>query len=139
MSPANAAHRGPLVCVAFLITCTASPRRVCLIRHARRRTLEMPGGKVTLGETLLEAALREALEEAGLRVIHDGKPAEVVEDPSRGIVTHIFRGAAAGEPKPGSDAAAAAWYDAEEIPWAEVSRLISMPALSAWARSQLHP
>jgi 8-oxo-dGTP pyrophosphatase MutT (NUDIX family) len=134
-----AAHRGPLVCVAFLITKASDPRRVCLIRHKRRRTLEMPGGKVVLGETLLAAALREALEEAGLVVVPDGKPAVLAEDPKRGIISHIFRGTSAGTPRPGTDAFEAAWFAADKIPWAEVSPLISMPTLSAWAKAQLHP
>jgi 8-oxo-dGTP pyrophosphatase MutT (NUDIX family) len=125
--------------VAFLITNMSNPRQVCLIRHVRRRTLEMPGGKVVLGETLLDAALREALEEARLVVVPDGHPAILAEDPKRGIISHIFRGTATGTPRPGTDAVSAAWFDAGRIPWAEVSPLISMPTLSAWAKAQIHP
>ena len=39
----------------------------------------------------------------------------------------------------GTNALDAGWFDAGRIPWAEVSPLISLPTLSAWAKAQLHP
>lgn len=70
----------------------------------------IPGGFLDYGETLEEAAVREAKEETGLRV-KNLKQLHTYSDPSRDprfhTVTTVFTCQAQGKPKAGSDAAAA--------------------------------
>jgi 8-oxo-dGTP diphosphatase len=83
----------------------------------------IPGGVLEVGETLREAAVREALEETGLTV----EPADLL-----GVYDRILRDAdertiyhyvlidflcrrVAGEPRPSGDAAEARWFAREEI------------------------
>lgn len=78
----------------------------------------LPGGFLDYGETLEEAALREAEEETGLTVTHL-KQMHTYSDPSRDprfqTITTVFTGRAKGRPRAASDAAnakifsAAAW------------------------------
>jgi 8-oxo-dGTP diphosphatase len=80
----------------------------------------LPGGFVDEGETLEEAAVREAREETGLEV-------DLVEqfhaysdprrDPRRHTVSTVFIGRADGEPCGGDDAA-----DARAFAWASLPR-----------------
>lgn len=85
-----------------------------------------PGGKVTPGEKLADAAAREVREEVGL-VIHPQHLAH------RGTLTYPFRGRPensqrsfvftatewAGTPKP-SDELIPSWYSLDAIPWEQM-------------------
>src|SRR5271166_1406351 len=83
----------------------------------------IPGGVLEVGETLREAAVREALEETGLQVA----PADLL-----GVYDRILRDAdertlyhyvlidflcrrVSGEPQPSGDAAEARWFTQEEL------------------------
>lgn len=74
----------------------------------------LPGGFVDYGESLEEAAAREALEETGLRVKHlrqmhtYSKPGR---DPRFHTITTVFVARAQGEPKAASDAQEADVFD----------------------------
>ena len=43
--------------------------RLLLVRRCDSGTWELPGGRVDVGETAVEAAVRETAEEAGVRVL----------------------------------------------------------------------
>jgi 8-oxo-dGTP pyrophosphatase MutT (NUDIX family) len=73
-------------------------RRVLMVRSRGRDVLYMPGGKIEPGESPVEAAVREAMEETALRLT----PADVAEfatvvedahDQAAGTVVrmHLFR------------------------------------------------
>jgi 8-oxo-dGTP diphosphatase len=83
----------------------------------------IPGGVLEVGETLREAAVREAREETGLKV----EPGELL-----GVFDRVLRDDAgctqyhyvlidflcrriAGEPQPAGDAAEARWFTKEEV------------------------
>jgi 8-oxo-dGTP diphosphatase len=114
----------PLVGVGAVIV---DGNRVLLIRRGQPPLLgewSLPGGALECGETLREAAIREAREETGLVV-------EVVD--MLGVYERVMRSddgrvryhyvlidflcrPEAGEVKAGSDAAAVEWFTGEELP-----------------------
>jgi len=79
----------------------------------------LPGGFVDYGETVEEAALREAYEETNLKV-YNLKQFHVYSDPKRDPRKHtlsvVFIGEAEGIPKPSDDAAEAKIFNKNEIP-----------------------
>jgi ADP-ribose pyrophosphatase YjhB (NUDIX family) len=112
---------------------------VLLIRRGKEPGLgiwSIPGGHQEFGETVREAAIREVLEETGL-AIANLRLIDVVdvfprrpEDPIKVHWTLVdFRGDwVAGDPRPGSDAAAARWARPDEFSayglWDETMRVI---------------
>lgn len=102
--------------------------RILLVRRGRdpgRGLWAVPGGKVDLGESLPEAAVREAREETGLEVeigevlwagesIGPGKPPEW-----HYVLVDFLATRLQGEPAPGDDAAEVDWFPlagARELP-----------------------
>ncbi|HEY5999895.1 MAG TPA: NUDIX hydrolase [bacterium] len=79
----------------------------------------LPGGFVDAGESLEEAAVREALEETGLAV-RLGRQFHTYSDPSRDPRRHtlstVFLADADGEPRGGDDAAEARVFPVGELP-----------------------
>ena len=83
----------------------------------------VPGGHVDKGESVFEAAKREALEEVG--------EAEIEEEPFFVFVhdvkiahrhkAHVFKGRLIGEPKAGSDAVEAEWFSIEDMKEVELT------------------
>lgn len=110
--------RGPAVTADAIIECEDG--RVVLVRR-RFPPLgwALPGGFVDLGESLEEAAVREAKEETGLDV-------ELVEqlftysdpgrDPRRHTVSTVFWARARGNPVGGDDAAEARAFPMDGLP-----------------------
>lgn len=115
--------------------------RVLLVRRGRpprQGEWSIPGGHQELGETVFEAAIREAREETGLTV----RPREILtvidairRDDTGSVEQHytlveVLADAGPGEPVAGDDAAAARWATAEEadrlIDWDETRRLIRL-------------
>ena len=100
----------PLLAVDIVIECKSG--EVVLIRRGRepfRGHWALPGGFVELGETVEQAARREALEETGLEVkLMElvGVYSEPHRDPRQHTVSIVFRAVPiAGQPKADDDAA----------------------------------
>jgi ADP-ribose pyrophosphatase YjhB (NUDIX family) len=108
-----------------------------LLRRARppgAGTWVFPGGFVELGETVAEAAVREAREEAGVEV-NLGPLLGVYDRPGPGVVLIVYRATIArGVPAAGHEATAAAWYAAQAIPWADLAFDTTAQALRDWVR-----
>ena len=94
--------------------------RVLLVRRARPPNAgawALPGGKVELGERLVDAAAREVLEETGIVVdrLKRVDVAEVIDrDAAGNVISHhvivVFEGRARpGRPAPADDADDAVW------------------------------
>ncbi len=81
--------------------------------------LAIPGGFVDYGESLEDAARREAMEETGLevRLIQQlGVYSDPGRDPRQHTITTVFIANGRGTPKAGDDAASLAVFRIEEIP-----------------------
>ncbi|MGB9837414.1 NUDIX domain-containing protein [Methanothermobacter sp.] len=113
--------RTPLLTVDVIIR--LSEDTLVLVRRGKppyEGSWAIPGGFVEYGETVEEAAIREALEETGLEVELEGLLG-VYSDPSRDprghTVSICFTGVASGIPTGGSDAAEARVFHIDDIPY----------------------
>ena len=133
----------PLVGVGAVIV---RDNRVLLIRRGQPPLLgewSLPGGVLECGETLREAANREAREETGL-VVDVGEMLGVYERIIRSddarvryhyvLIDFVCR-PVAGELKAGSDAAEAAWFSREELPALKLAHDANDVVLKGLARS----
>ena len=79
----------------------------------------LPGGFVDYGESLEQAAVREALEETGLHVTLN-RQLKTYSDPDRDprhhTISTVFLATAAGMPKAGDDAGKTAIFAQENLP-----------------------
>jgi 8-oxo-dGTP diphosphatase len=79
----------------------------------------LPGGFVDYGESLEQAAVREALEETGLHVTLN-RQLKTYSDPDRDprhhTISTVFLATAAGMPKAGDDAGKTAIFTQENLP-----------------------
>ena len=101
--------------------------RVLLIRRGQpplRGEWSLPGGVLECGETLREAAIREAREETGL-VVQAGEMLGVYERVIRGdegrvryhyVLIDFLCRPVGGDVKAGSDAADVRWFTPDELP-----------------------
>ena len=112
----------PLVGVGALVL---RGDRILLIKRAAppsRGLWSIPGGHVELGESVLETAVRELKEEAGLdgRALGVVNVDEVIKKDDYGRVVYhyvlvtVLVDAPQGEPRPGGDALDAAFFGLEE-------------------------
>ncbi len=79
----------------------------------------LPGGFVDYGESLEQAAVREALEETGLHVtlVHQLKTYSAPDrDPRQHTISTVFIATAAGRPEAGDDAAEAEVFTRHNLP-----------------------
>jgi 8-oxo-dGTP diphosphatase len=79
----------------------------------------LPGGFVEYGETLEQAAVREAEEETGLRVKLLGQfhtYSDPARDPRKHTISTVFLAKAKGTPKGGDDARLAAIFTRRTLP-----------------------
>jgi len=101
--------------------------RLLLVRRCDSGAWELPGGRVDVGESAVEAALRETAEEAGVAVDVTGlvglftDPRHVVRAPGgevRQQFVVLFRARAVGGVPHGDleETSAAAWVDVAELP-----------------------
>lgn len=137
----------PIVGVGIVI-CRES--KVLLIRRGkppREGQWSLPGGAQELGETVFEAAIREAKEETGLDIEVHGL-VDVVDsirkEKDGRVKQHytlidVYASAPTGEAVAGDDAQGVAWFDIDDIRslklWAETERVIFL-AYEAWQASQ---
>jgi len=116
---------------------------VLLIRRRkapRKGEWSLPGGKVEFGESLVEAVMREVLEETGLRVEILGliDVVESIREVSAGspdghfVLVDFGAKVISGTASAGSDAADAKWFSFEDVRdmgvWSEMQRIIALSA-----------
>ena len=101
--------------------------RLLLVRRCDSGAWELPGGRVDVGETAVQAAVRETLEEAGIRVHVTGlvgvfsDPGHVIRSPGGEIRQQfalVFRGRSLGGVPHGDlhETSDAAWVAFPEFP-----------------------
>jgi 8-oxo-dGTP diphosphatase len=79
----------------------------------------IPGGFIDAGEKAQDAAVREALEETGLRVTLTGLLgvySDPSRDPRRHTISTVYIGKAEGTPSGGDDAAEARLFSERDLP-----------------------
>lgn len=109
--------------------------RVLLLRRAiepRAGTWVFPGGFVEWGETMEEAAAREAAEEVGVTV-EVGPVLGVYSRLGPGVVIAVYLGSVSHPHfSPGREAIEAAWFAPHQIPWHDLAFDTTEQALRAW-------
>ncbi|MGM0576795.1 MAG: NUDIX domain-containing protein [Myxococcota bacterium] len=110
--------RNPSPTVDLLIE--TEPGTVVLVRRKNPpHGWALPGGFVDYGESLEQAAVREAKEETGLdvdlvRQFH--AYSDPARDPRQHTITNVFVARSRGEPRGASDAAEARVFTRDELP-----------------------
>ena len=92
---------------------------VLIYRRNEPRAWALPGGFVDYGETLEEAAAREAMEETGLEVESLAQfhtYSDPKRDPRRHTISTVFVARAKGKPRAGDDAERAEIFSEETLP-----------------------
>ena len=93
---------------------------VLIFRKNEPKAWALPGGFVDYGETLEQAAVREAREETGLEV-ESVKQFHTYSDPRRDPRQHnistVFTATAKGIPRAGDDAGVVRVFREEHLPW----------------------
>ncbi|HET98745.1 MAG TPA: NUDIX hydrolase [Desulfurivibrio alkaliphilus] len=110
-------HRNPVPTVDIIIEMEAGI--VLIERRNPPPGWALPGGFVDYGESLEEAAIREAREETGLKVELLGQfhtYSDPGRDPRLHTISTVFIARAQGEPVAGDDAAAAAIFTVKNLP-----------------------
>lgn len=109
--------RNPLLTVDIIIETGSGI--VLVERKNEPRGWALPGGFVDYGESLEQAAVREALEETGLRVTLTGQLhtySDPGRDPRHHTVSTVFTATASGIPRAGDDAGAVRVVPVTAIP-----------------------
>jgi 8-oxo-dGTP pyrophosphatase MutT (NUDIX family) len=133
-----------LVVPSVFVAVREEQSRLLLVRRSDSGAWELPGGRVDVGESAVEAAVRETAEEAGLQVRITGvvglftDPAHVVRAVSGDEIRQQFVVCFHGwtdwrRPQPdGHEIADAAWFDP-----ADVEALVLEPGASRWIQHAL--
>ncbi|MGH8378205.1 MAG: NUDIX domain-containing protein [Gammaproteobacteria bacterium] len=111
----------PLITVDIIIELVQRPERpiVLIERRDPPHGWALPGGFVDVGETLEQAAVREAEEETGLKVqlkVLLGCYSDPTRDVRGHTVSAVYIAEAAGEPRAGADAGKVKAVDPLNLP-----------------------
>ena len=110
----------PTVDIIIEIETEAAGKGIVLVyRRNKPRAWALPGGFVDYGETLEEAAAREAMEETGLEVESLAQfhtYSDPKRDPRRHTISTVFVARAKGKPRAGDDAERAGVFTEENLP-----------------------
>ncbi|MEN6378984.1 MAG: NUDIX hydrolase [Methanofastidiosum sp.] len=112
-------RRSPSLAVDIIIFLD---NKLVLIKRGRgpfRNFFALPGGFVEYGETVENAAIREAKEETGLEITNIsllGIYSKPDRDPRGHTVSIVFHGNGSGTPKAGDDAKELFLFDITQIP-----------------------
>ncbi len=110
-------YKNPLPAVDIIIE---HPQGLVLIERAKPPLgWALPGGFVEYGESLEEAAIREAAEETGLEVVLLGQLhtySDPARDPRQHTITTVFVARASGDPRAATDAAGLRIFPPEALP-----------------------
>lgn len=104
----------------------------------RQHYWTLPAGFMELGETVEEAAKREAHEEAGIDITLDALLA-TYSVPRIGQVHLMYAATLTGDFAAGPESEAVALFDWSEIPWRHLAFPTVAWALSHYATYRLHP
>ncbi|HLB12741.1 MAG TPA: NUDIX hydrolase [Dehalococcoidia bacterium] len=111
--------------------------RVYLLRRGiepRRGSWTFPAGYVELGETTEGAAVRETLEETGLR-IEDLSLLNVYSRPEAGVVVVVYTArVVGGKPFLGPEALEIQAFNPADIPWDDLAFPSTQWALAEWVK-----
>jgi ADP-ribose pyrophosphatase YjhB (NUDIX family) len=120
--------------------------RYLLVREAKVQTRgrwALPAGKLEVGETLAQAAAREALEEAGVEVEIDhllGIWHCVETSEGFAVVNFVFAArVVAGEPTPSDEHPEVGWFTREKIAGLDLRGKHIDPALDAYEHGDAAP
>lgn len=134
------------IVVPSVFVAVRGPRgRLLLVRRCDSGAWELPGGRVDVGESAVEAAVRETAEEAGVAVrVTDlvglfTDPGHVVSDPEgkvRQQFVVLLRGVAERGVPHGDlhETSAAGWVDVRDLPGLPIE-----PPVRAWIAHSLAP
>ena len=110
----------PTVDIIVEVETDAGGKGIVLVyRRNEPRAWALPGGFVDYGETLEDAAAREAMEETGLEVESLAQfhtYSDPKRDPRRHTISTVFVARAKGKPRPGDDAERAGVFAREDLP-----------------------
>lgn len=109
--------RGPAPTVDVIVE--VGDRIVLVRRKHPPHGWAIPGGFIDAGERAQDAAVREALEETGLRVVLTellGVYSDPARDPRRHTISTVYVGQARGTPAGGDDASEARLFGETDLP-----------------------
>lgn len=109
--------RGPVPTVDVIIE--VGDRIVLIRRRHPPPGWAIPGGFIDAGERAQDAAVREAFEETGLRVVLTdllGVYSDPARDPRRHTISTVYVGRAQGIPSGGDDASEARLFGEADLP-----------------------